>query len=243
MVLMLECWSQILLNICVEKNVDLPDIFLLYSTLLEYHPLYFSTRMPKLKIEEAVSLSKYERQKLQRLYTQDAAAYGSVRNLAKTSRLPVSKVRQLLHAKASYTKFTLATRIIKKMRAFATIRNEIWCMDLAYADKLAKKNNGVKYLLAGQNLFDRNVNAKGMKTKDAQETVKAFSSMITKRNRLKKVWVDKGTENVGTFKNFCAAEGIQMYSTISQTTAAFAERTIRSMKKKFYRYMEDYGYK
>ena len=48
--------------------------------------------MPKPKIEEAGSLSKYERQKLQRLYTQGAAVDGSVRNLAKASRLPVSKV-------------------------------------------------------------------------------------------------------------------------------------------------------
>ena len=55
-------------------------------------------------------------------------------------------------------------------------------MDLAYVDKLAKENNGVKYLLVHQDLFDRTVNAKGMKTKDSQETVKAFSSMIRKRN-------------------------------------------------------------
>ena len=49
--------------------------------------------------------SKYERQQLQRLYTktQGAAAYGPVRNLAKASRLPVSKVRQFLHSKVSYT--------------------------------------------------------------------------------------------------------------------------------------------
>ena len=60
------------------------------------------------------------------------------------------------------------------MRAFARFRNEIWCMDLAYIDKLAKGNNGVKYLLVRQDLFDRTVNAKGMKTKDSQETVKAF---------------------------------------------------------------------
>ena len=66
--------------------------------------------MPKLRIEEAGSFSKYERQKLQKLYTQGAAAYGSVRNLAKASRVPVSKVRQFLHSKASYTKFTFATR-------------------------------------------------------------------------------------------------------------------------------------
>ena len=81
-------------------------------------------------------------------------------------------------------------------------------MDLAYVDKLAKENNGLKYLLFRQDLFDRTVTAKGMKTKDSQETVKAFSSMITKTNRPKKIWVDKGIEFAGTLKKFCAAEGI-----------------------------------
>ena len=76
-------------------------------------------------------------------------------------------------------------------------------------------------------MFDRTVNAKGMKTEDFKETVKTFSSMITKRNRPKKIWVNKGTEFAGAFKNFCTAEGIQVYSTMSETKAAFAERTIR----------------
>ena len=116
-------------------------------------------------------------------------------------------------------------------------------MDIAYVDKLAKENNGVKYLPVRRDLFDRTVNAKGMKTKDSQETVEAFSSMITKRNRPKKIWVDKGTEFAGAFKMFCTAEGIQVYSTMSETKAVFAERTIRSFKNIFYRYMEDYGYK
>ena len=80
--------------------------------------------MPKLKKEEDGSLSKYERQKLQRLYTQGAAAYVSVGNLAKASRLPVSKVRHFLHSKDSYTKFTLAAQKFKRMRAFAKFRNE-----------------------------------------------------------------------------------------------------------------------
>ena len=155
--------------------------------------------MPELKIEEAGSLSKYERQKLRRLYTQGAAAYCSARNLPKTSRLPVTKVRQFLFSKASYTKFTLATRKFKRMRAFARLRNDIWCMDLAYVDKLAKEKNGVKYLLVRQDLFDRTVNAKRLKTKDYQETVKAFSAMIKKRNRPKKNWIDKGTEFAGAF--------------------------------------------
>ena len=199
--------------------------------------------MPKLKKEEAGSPPKYERQRLQRLYTQGAAVYGSVHNLAKAGRLPVSKVRQFLHSKASYTKFTLSARKFKKMRDFARFRNEIWCMDLAYVDKLAKENNGVKYLLVRQDLFDRTVNAKGKKTKDSRKTVKAFSFMITKRTRPKKIWVYKGTEFAGAFKKFCIAEGIEVYSTMSETKAAFAERTIRSLKNIVYRYMEDFGYK
>ena len=69
-----------------------------------------------------------------------------------------------------------------------------------------------------------------MKTKDYQETVKAFSSMITKKKRPKQIWVDRGTEFAGEFKKFCAAEGTQVYSTMSETKAAFAERTIRSLK-------------
>ena len=96
--------------------------------------------MPKLKGEEAGSLSKSERQKLQRLYTQGGAAYESVRDLVKASSLSVSKVRQCLHSKPSYTKFTLATRKFKHMKAFARFTNDIWFMHLAYVDKLAKDN-------------------------------------------------------------------------------------------------------
>ena len=56
-------------------------------------------------------------------------------------------------------------------------------MDLAYVDKLSKDNSGVNYLLVRQDLFDRNVDAKAMKTKDWKETDKTLSKTITKKNR------------------------------------------------------------
>ena len=125
------------------------------------------------------------------------------------------------------------------MRAFKRFKDETWCMHLAYVDKLAKDNNGVKYLLVRQDLFDRTVDAKGMKTKYSKETVKKFSKMITKKNRPKKIWVDQGTEFAGEFKKLCSAGGIENYPTKSETKAAFAERTIRSIKNILYRYMEE----
>ena len=89
-------------------------------------------------------------------------------------------------------------------------------MVLANVDKLAKENNGVKYLLIRQDRFDRTVDAKGMKTKDSKETVRACLSKITKKNRPKTIWVDKGTEFAGEFEKLCKAEGIQIYSTMSE---------------------------
>ena len=82
-----------------------------------------------------------------------------------------------------------------------------------------------------------------MKTKDSKETVKTFSKLITKKNRPKKVWVDLGTDFAGEFKKICSTEGIEIYSIMSETKAAFAERTIRALKNVLYRYMMDYGYK
>ena len=81
-----------------------------------------------------------------------------------------------------------------------------------------------------------------MKRKDSKETVKTFSKMITKKNRQKKIWVDQGTEFAGELKKFCSAEVIEIYFTMSETKAAFAERTKRSLKNILYRYMEDYAY-
>ena len=82
-----------------------------------------------------------------------------------------------------------------------------------------------------------------MFTKDSKATVCAFLTIITKKNRPQKCWFDNGTELAGEFKKLCKAEGIQIYSTMREIKAAFAERTIRSLQKILYRYMEDNGYK
>ena len=73
------------------------------------------------------------------------------------------------------------------MKAFARFKNEIWCMDFAYVDKLAKDNNGVKYLLVPPDMFDGTVDARGVITKDSKETFRAFLTKVTKKNRLKRI--------------------------------------------------------
>ena len=75
-------------------------------------------------------------------------------------------------------------------------------MDLAYVEKLAKDNNGVKYLLVRQDLFDRTVDAKGRKSKDSKEIVSASLSMITKKNRPKKTGLTRAQILLESLKNY-----------------------------------------
>ena len=104
------------------------------------------------------------------------AAYGSIQNLSKVSGLSKKKVEKFLHTKISYTKFGPPVR---RFRRLLKHNNEIWCMDLAFIDKLAGQNNGVKYLLVAVDIFSRFVRVQKMKAKYAKDTLPAFSKTLS----------------------------------------------------------------
>ena len=197
--------------------------------------------MPKAKNEEAGTLSKSEKAKLQRLYREGKAAYGSVKNLQKASGLSKRKVTDFLYRKYSYTKFRQAFRHFERLPAFAKRINECWCLDLAFMDKLSEFNDGVKYLLICVDVFSRLVRVQSMKSKYASDAVAAFKKILRKNTKPERVWVDQGTEFGGEFKKFCKSSDIKIYSTRSETKAAVAERAIRSLENIIYRYMEENG--
>ena len=91
------------------------------------------------------------------------------------------KVIHFWHSKPPFTKFTLATRKFTTMKAVSAFKIEIWCKDLAYVDKVAKNNTGVKYLLVRGDLDDWNPEAEGMKTRHSSETVRIFWLWLQKR--------------------------------------------------------------
>ena len=79
-----------------------------------------------------------------------------------------------------------------------------------------------------------------MKTKDSKATIRAFPSMITKKNQLMKFRVVEGTEFAEEISKFWEKKGIEIQSGRSETKASFAESTIRSLKIMLNRYKEDY---
>ena len=175
------------------------------------------------------------------MYSRDRAAYGSIQNLSKASGLSKKRVEKFLQTKTSYTKFDSPIRCFRRLQAFSKYINEIWCMDLAFVDKLSSQNNGVKYLLVAVDTFSRFVRVQAMKTKYTKDTLQAFRKMISRKNTPEKLCVDKRTEYGGTFKKYCKEKDIEIYSTMSETKVAFAERAVQSLKQIIYRYIEDHG--
>ena len=143
-----------------------------------------------------------------------------------------------LETKPSLKKYRAQRLKFPRSKVIVNDLNEIWSLDLAHVDKLAKYNRDVKYLLVAVDCLSRYLRVEPLKTKYATETAKAFENMI-KHKQSQKVWVDDGTEFLGAFKTLCNKRGIQLHSTFSEKKSAFAERNIRSLKNIIYRCLEE----
>ena len=172
---------------------------------------------------------------LKKSYTDKGPAlFGSVKTLKATTVIPRRKVKHFLHTEPFYTKYRTVRRKIARLKVIVYDINEIWPIDLAYVDKLAKYNKDIKYLLVAVDCMSHYLRVQPLKSKYATTTAEAFNQMI-KTEKPKKVWVDKGTEFKGSFKTLCEKKGIKTYTTESEKKSAFAERNIRSLKSLVYK--------
>ena len=173
-----------------------------------------------------------EEKKLKILYTKVPAAFCSVKNLTNASQLSPKKVKNFLRSQSSHTKYGLFRKTYPRLKVIVNDIKEIWSLDLAYVDILAKYNRGVQYLLFAVNYLYRYLGVEPLKTKYAKERTEAFEKFI-KTKQPKKVWVDKGTEFKGEFKKLCTKREIIKSNTHSEEKSAFAEKK-HSIAEKYY---------
>ena len=184
------------------------------------------------------NLTTSEEKLLQSMYTKGPAAFGSVENLQKNTKLQPRKVKQFLETKNAHTKYKGFRKSFARLKVIAYDLDEIWSLDLAHVDKLSKQNAGIKYLLIAVDCLSRYLRVEPLKSKYATTTAEAFKRMI-QHKQPKKVWVDAGTEFKGNFKTLCQRRNITIYQTFSEKKSAFAERNIRSLKNIIYKYLEE----
>ena len=78
-----------------------------------------------------------------KLYLNGLASVGSVKRLQSLSNLSMKKILMYLETKPSFTKYRSVRLVFPRLKVFVNDIKEIWSVDLAYVDKVAKYNRSV----------------------------------------------------------------------------------------------------
>ena len=127
----------------------------------------------------------------------------------------------------------------EKRKVHAAFKDNIWGADLADMQLLSRYNKGIRFLLCAIDIFSKYVWVVPSKDKKGISIVKAFQIILKQSNRKpNKIWVDKGSEFYNAFfKKWLRDNDIVMYSTHIEGKSVVAERFIRTLKSKIYKYM------
>ena len=126
-------------------------------------------------------------------------------------------------------------RKFKKRKVYSAFKDNIWDMQL-----LSRYNKGIRFLLCVIDIFSKYAWVVPLKDKKGISIVKAFQIILKESNSRKpnKIWVDKGSEFYNAyFKKWLRDNDIVMYSTHNEGKSVVAERSIRTLKSKIYKYM------
>ena len=104
---------------------------------------------------------------------------------------------------------------------------------------LSRCNKGIRFLLCVVDIFSKYAWVVPLKDKKGITIVKAFQSILKQSNRkTNKIWVGKGSEFYNAyFKKWLQDNDIVMYSTHNEGKSVAAERFIRTLKSKIYKYI------
>ena len=126
----------------------------------------------------------------------------------------------------------------KRRKVYSTFKDNIWGVDLADMSLISKFDKGIKYLLFFIDLFSRYSRVIPLKNKKGDTIIEGFKKNILNSDRKpNKIWVDHGGEFYNNkFKRFLKNNDIEMYLTNNERKSVVAERFIKTLKNKIYKY-------
>ena len=104
---------------------------------------------------------------------------------------------------------------------------------------IIKLNKGFRFLLCVIDIYSKQAWVIPLKDKKRIAITNAFPKVLDESNQKpNKIWVDKGRELCNrSMKSWLEKNAIEMYSTHNEGKSVVAERFIRTLKNKTYKYM------
>lgn len=158
-------------------------------------------------------------------------------NAVKDKHISKKTVKTFLESQDSYTKHRQAKYKYARRIVTSPTINFRWQGDLMVLDKIYRQNYFYKYILILVDVLSRYAYAIPLKTKSGPEVAKAFDELFSKV-KCKFLQVDLGTEfHNRHVKVIMKKHNVEMYSTYSNVKACIAERFVRTLREKIYKYL------
>lgn len=163
---------------------------------------------------------------------------GGVKRFAEATGKSYQEARKLLRSNPAYTLHRPAIRKFRRRKYIVAGIDSLWQADLGDFVSLSRSNRGVKYVLFVIDVFSKVLWLEPVTNKRASAVCEAFKKILGRAQpRLpQNVMTDKGTE-FSVLKKYLTQHGIKYYNAEnSETKASVAERVIRTIKGRMYRY-------
>ena len=128
---------------------------------------------------------------------------------------------------------------VKNRRVYSSFKDIIWGADLADVQSICKFNKRILFLLCVIDLSIKYAWVVSLKDKKGVTIINAFQKVLNESDRKpNKIWADISSEFYNRWaKSWLEKNDIEMYLTQNEGKSVVAERFIRTLKNKIYKYM------
>lgn len=149
------------------------------------------------------------------------------------------KIRQWLLRQEAYSLQRPVRRRFQRNKVITTGIDDQWDADLMDLSRHKTDNDGYAYVLVVIDIFSKYVWLRPLTTKRGSDVRRAFTDILEDGRRPNRVRTDKGQEFRSIeFNRLLKGEKIQhLYAQNTEVKANYAERAIKTIKSKIYRYM------
>jgi hypothetical protein len=172
------------------------------------------------------------------------SSYTELRKHASKIHISDATVKSFLQGEEAYTLHAPTRKKFKRNSLFVTNIDDVWFLDTMDVQKFKSQNKNVRYILVAVDGLSRYAWVRMMRDKKGSTTKDAIQDIFDKSKRTPgAMCVDKGTEFYARpVLDYLKSKEVTLYSTENSDIKSFlAERFIRTLKQKMWRYFSYTG--
>ena len=155
--------------------------------------------------------------------------------------LKFGDVKEWLGRQETYVRHKPVKKVFKREKIVMSRMDQQWDADVMDMQKFARQNDGYRYLAIFIDIFSRYIWVRPLKTKKPIQMVDAMDNVFSKGRKPISMRTDRGSEYMGKeVQKYLKEKTVSHFTARNALHANYAERVIRTLKGKIYRYFTQF---